>query len=99
VIIAIYITFVFLVLRFTVTLFNFMSNPKLPHIRTPSGQLVLILIPVRNEQDNILTLLRSIEAQDYENYEVLILDDNSEDKTFKVCSDFAFTGINYAFCF
>jgi len=66
-----------------------MSNPKLPHIKLPGGQLVSILIPVRNEQDNILTLLRSIGAQDYENYEVIILDDNSEDKTFKVCSDFA----------
>ncbi len=66
-----------------------MSNPKLPHIKMPSDHLVSILIPVRNEEDNILTLLSSIVAQDYENYEVLILDDNSEDNTFKVCSDFA----------
>jgi len=89
VIIAIYITFVFLVLRFTVTLFNFMSNPKLPHIKMQGAQLVSILIPARNEEDNILTLLNSIANQDYENYEVLILDDNSEDNTFNVCSDFA----------
>lgn len=66
-----------------------MSNPKLPHIKMSGNQLVSILIPVRNEEDNILTLLRSIAAQDYENYEVLILDDNSEDNTFNVCSDFA----------
>lgn len=88
-IIAIYITFVFLVLRFTVTLFNFMSNPKLPHVRMSSGQLVSILIPARNEEENILTLLRSITAQEYENYEVIILDDDSDDNTFKICSDFA----------
>jgi chlorobactene glucosyltransferase len=89
VILAIGITFFFLVLRFTVTLFNFLSNPKLPHARGFQNQLVSILIPVRNEADNILTLLQSIAEQDYENYEVIVLDDASEDNTFKVCSDFA----------
>jgi glycosyltransferase involved in cell wall biosynthesis len=89
VITAIFITFIFLVLRFTVTLFNFMSNPKLPHIKMPGNQLVSILIPARNEEDNILTLLQSIVAQDYENYEVIILDDNSEDNTLQICADFA----------
>jgi len=66
-----------------------MSNPKLPHIKMQGIQLVSILIPVRNEENNILTLLNSIAEQDYENYEVLILDDSSEDNTFKICSDFA----------
>lgn len=88
-IIAIGITFFFLVLRFTVTLFNFISNPKLPHVRSSHSQLVSILIPARNEESNILTLLRSIDAQDYDDYEVIILDDNSEDNTWQVCSDFA----------
>ena len=88
-IIAICITFFFLVLRFTVTLFNFLSNPKLPHIKRAYVQLVSILIPVRNEENNILNLLRSIREQDYENYEVIILDDSSEDNTYKICMDFA----------
>lgn len=52
-------------------------------------QLVSILIPVRNEEDNILTLLRSIQKQDHQNYEVIILDDSSEDNTYKTCLDFA----------
>jgi glycosyltransferase involved in cell wall biosynthesis len=77
------------VLRFTVTLFNFLSNPKLPHVKRPYMGLVSILIPVRNEEDNILTLLRSIQNQDHENYEVIILDDSSEDNTYKTCLDFA----------
>jgi glycosyltransferase involved in cell wall biosynthesis len=88
-IIAIFITFFFLVLRFTVSLFNFISNPKLPHIKKAYTELVSILIPVRNEQDNILSLLQSIQNQDYENYEVIILDDDSSDDTYKVCSEFA----------
>jgi glycosyltransferase involved in cell wall biosynthesis len=89
VIIAIYITLFFIVLRFTVTLFNFLSNPKLPHVKRNYDHLVSILIPVRNEQDNILTLLRSIDKQDYENFEVIILDDDSTDNTYKICSEFA----------
>jgi glycosyltransferase involved in cell wall biosynthesis len=89
VIITIFATFFFLVLRFTVTLFNFISNPKLPHIKRQYTQLVSILIPVRNEQDNILGLLQSIHKQDYPDYEVIILDDNSDDNTFEVCEKFA----------
>jgi glycosyltransferase involved in cell wall biosynthesis len=89
VIIAIGITFFFLVLRFTVTLFNFLSNPKLPHTRGFQDHMVSILIPVRNEAGNILTLLQSIVDQDHENYEVLILDDDSEDDTLAICREFA----------
>jgi len=77
------------VLRFTVTLFNFISNPKLPHIKRDYQYLVSILIPARNEADNILRLLRSIDQQDYAYYEVIVLDDDSSDNTYKLCSDFA----------
>ena len=88
-IIAISATFFFIILRFTVTLFNFISNPKLPHVKRPYTQLVSILIPARNEEDNILNLLNSIYRQDYENYEVIILDDSSADNTYQLCTDFA----------
>lgn len=88
-IVALFIIFIFIVIRFTVTLFNFISNPKLPHIKSSYKQLVSILIPVRNEQDNILSLLQSIYNQDYSEYEVLILDDNSDDNTYNVCKKFA----------
>ena len=88
-IIALLIVFIFLILRFTVTLFNFLSNPKLPRIGKHYADKVSILIPARNEAENILPLLSSIHLQDYDNYEVLILDDNSTDDTYKVCQDFA----------
>ena len=88
-IIAISVTFFFLILRFTVTLFNFISNPKLHRVAKAYDDKVSILIPARDEECNILNLLRSIDAQDYENYEVIILDDSSSDHTYKVCADFA----------
>ncbi len=88
-IIFIYTVLIFLVLRFCVTLFNFLSNPKLVHSITHFDDKVSILIPVRNESRNILTLLQSIQKQDYKNIEVLILDDASDDDTFSICTDFS----------
>lgn len=84
-----YIIFFFLILRFTVTLFNFISNPKLTRSPKTFHDLVSILIPARNEEENILRLLQSVQNQDYENFEVIVLDDQSEDNTFSVCEDFA----------
>lgn len=42
---------------------------------------VSVCIPARNEHDNIERCLRSFMKQDYPDYEVLVLDDNSEDDT------------------
>jgi glycosyltransferase involved in cell wall biosynthesis len=89
VIIVIYATFFFIILRFAVTLFNFISDPKLRRVNRSYTNLVSILIPARNEQDNILTLLTSIYQQDYRDYEVIILDDDSSDQTYAVCAEFA----------
>lgn len=86
---AISITFFFIILRFTVTVFNFISNPKLPHVKRLYPHKVSILIPARNEQDNILNLLESIYRQDHENYEVIVLDDDSSDDTYRICKEFA----------
>ena len=51
--------------------------------------LVSVLIPARNEEDNIQRCLASVLAQDYPNFEVLVLDDNSTDKTAEIASGIA----------
>lgn len=51
--------------------------------------MVSILIPARNEQENILRLLVSIYSQDYRDYEVIVLDDDSSDRTYDICAEFA----------
>ena len=86
--ILIYLIYFFLILRFTVTLFNFISNPKLTKTGKKYNDLVSILIPARDEERNIIDLLNSIREQDYRNFEVIVLDDHSSDQTFKLCSDF-----------
>lgn len=88
-IIAIDVIFFFIILRFVVTLFNFISDPKLRRVNRRYQNKVSILIPVRDEEENILRLLNSIEKQDYENYEVIVLDDDSSDNTYKLCASFA----------
>jgi len=89
VLIVISVTLFFIVLRFTVTLFNFISNPKLTRVTRHYDDLVSILIPVRNEEENIVILLASILKQEYKNYEVIIYDDESDDNTYNVCAAFA----------
>jgi glycosyltransferase involved in cell wall biosynthesis len=86
-----YIIFFFLILRFTVTLFNFISNPKLTHSPKTYLDLVSILIPARNEAEDILFLLESLKNQDYNNIEVIVLDDNSEDETYQKVNEFCQT--------
>ncbi|MFD0751223.1 glycosyltransferase [Mucilaginibacter calamicampi] len=81
-------TLLFMVLRFTVTLFNFISDPKLRRVSRHYTDFVSILIPVRNESSDIIALLESIYRQDYNNYEVIILDDDSNDDTYKLCKTF-----------
>jgi glycosyltransferase involved in cell wall biosynthesis len=92
----IYAVLIFLVIRFSVTVFNFLSNPKLPRVIKHYHDKVSILIPARNEADNILELLVSIKNQDYANYEVIVLDDNSSDNTFNVVNDFCATNPQFS---
>lgn len=86
--ILIYLIYFFLILRFTVTLFNFISNPKLTKTGKKYTEMVSILIPARDEERNITDLLESIRVQDYKNLEVIVLDDHSSDRTFQLCTDF-----------
>jgi cellulose synthase/poly-beta-1,6-N-acetylglucosamine synthase-like glycosyltransferase len=67
-----YFVLFFLVIRFSVTVFNFLSNPKLPAFGPTYAELTSIVITVRNEESNLLNLLKSIIAQEYRNLEVII---------------------------
>ena len=56
----------------------------LPLQTLKKGPLVSVLIPARNEEKNIGRCLRSLIKQDYQNIEILVLDDNSSDGTGRV---------------
>jgi len=90
-----YTILIFLVIRFSVTVFNFLSNPKLPRSVKHFNDQVSVLIPVRNEEKTILKLLQSIKEQDYSNYEVIILDDSSTDSSHSIIQNFCENNIQF----
>ena len=49
---------------------------------------VSIVVPARNEERNIPLLLRSLAQLDYPNYEVVVVDDRSTDRTAAVIAEF-----------
>ena len=53
------------------------------------SQLVSIIVPVYNTQDYIAKCLESILSQTYTNIEVVIIDDGSEDDSYKICKAFS----------
>lgn len=55
----------------------------------PQEPLVSVLIPARNEEENIKSCLESFLTQTYKNYEILVLDDNSTDNTYKIVEKIA----------
>ncbi len=61
------------------------SDSKIPE----PAPLVSILIPARDEENNIATCLESLKKQDYPNFEVLVLNDNSSDNTASIVSKIA----------
>src|SRR5687767_15771311 len=56
-------------------------RPASPPAQPP---LVSVLVPARNEARNIRDCVASLLAQDYPNWELLVIDDNSADETGKI---------------
>ena len=64
-----------------VNLFSF-QRPK--PLTPNTNSLISIIIPCRNEEENIEASVESILNQDYKNFELLLIDDNSTDNTWKI---------------
>lgn len=80
---------IFLVIMLLISLSNLylIYNPaRCRYVReTP---FVSVLIPARNEEDNIAACICSLLAQDYPSFEVIVLDDNSVDRTAEILDSF-----------
>src|SRR4030043_847399 len=68
-------------------LFKDISGYRLPPEIKKENPLVSILVPARNEEKGIGRCLLSLVKQDYDNIEILVLDDNSTDKTASIATD------------
>ncbi len=84
-----YISFLFLGLRFMVVLVNFFFHLRRPRNGSQVDQAMSILIPARNEENNIGRILDCILSQDYTNYQVVVCDDHSTDRTPAILEDYS----------
>ncbi len=79
---------VFLFIIFLVSLFNVITAPMLSHCpESKDYPRVSVLVPVRNEQDTIGKCLQGLLEQDYPDYEIIVLDDNSTDRSREIIVD------------
>jgi chlorobactene glucosyltransferase len=73
-----------LLLALAAVLLNIASFSSLRRVLPPASRdapLVAVLVPARNEARNIEACVSSLLAQDYPNYELIVLDDHSDDST------------------
>lgn len=89
-IIAGYILFAMLVLRFLVVLVNFLTQLYLPQpAQLNNYPKVSVLIPVRNEEKNLEALLGDLQNIDYPNFEIIVCNDHSTDRSEEILKESA----------
>jgi chlorobactene glucosyltransferase len=82
-------TVVYFIVLLVITLFNLRYLRKLNSYSSPEKwPRFSVLIPARNEEDNISTCVSGLLKQDYPDFQVIVLDDNSEDKTWEILQEF-----------
>lgn len=70
-------------------------QPELEHFADRELPTVTVAIPARNETEALEDCLRSIIANNYPKFEVLVLDDCSHDKTPEIIKQFAQDGVRF----
>lgn len=84
-----YIVIGFTVIQLLVSVVNLYFETNLPADGKAAGPLVSVLIPARNEEGNIGNILDDLLAQDYRNIEVLVFNDQSDDRTAEIVTSYA----------
>jgi cellulose synthase/poly-beta-1,6-N-acetylglucosamine synthase-like glycosyltransferase len=74
----------------TIYIFSHLRKIKRFEPSEPASIYVSVIIACRNEEKNLPEILRNIQDQNYPRhlYQVIIVDDNSTDRTFEVAEDF-----------
>ncbi len=54
-----------------------------------SDVLFSIIVPIYNKEDYLVHCIDSVLEQDFDNFELILVDDGSEDGSLKICTDYA----------
>jgi teichuronic acid biosynthesis glycosyltransferase TuaG len=73
------------------------SQKKLEHKKrshksrlTKKNELISVIVPTRNSEKTIKKTIISILKQDYENIEIIVVDDGSDDNTLNILAEFSY---------
>jgi glycosyltransferase involved in cell wall biosynthesis len=83
-----YLIFGFMILRLIVAFINFIFDPRLKPATIKEKPFVSVLIPARNEEQNIGFLLDDLCRQEYKNLEIIVFNDDSTDNTKDIIEKF-----------
>jgi len=84
------ISLFFLAIVISVTVINALTAPMIAKGPQPVNiSPVSIIVPARNEQNNIGSCLASLCAQDYPDFEIIVINDRSTDGTAQIVENFA----------
>jgi len=78
----------FTAIQLLVATVNLLFKPKLNKSQIQGNPLISVLIPARNEVENIGVLLTYLIKQHYQNIEIIVFDDQSDDQTDEAVSAF-----------
>lgn len=90
-IIVAYIILAFTLVQLLVALMNLLPGASLPQAEDMHNERVSVLIPARNEESNIRTLLNDLLKQQYKDIEIIVYDDQSDDNTTAIVKELALT--------
>lgn len=79
-----YISFTFLLFQCFNVWVNFLFPQKIKNSSQPVNQLISLLIPARNEEKNMDSLLKHLQNLTTKHLEIIIYDDESTDKTVSI---------------
>jgi glycosyltransferase involved in cell wall biosynthesis len=86
-----YIILVFTAVQFLVALVNLITETHLPYTFKKPEKKVSVLIPARNEEKNIGNVLNDLKKYADRNIEIIVFNDNSEDRTGAIVREFVKT--------
>ncbi len=85
----VYISFGFLGFQLLNTLINFIFRQEISKTDFQNNELISVLIPARNEEDNIACLLEALQKMKNSHIEILVCNDHSSDNTEEIISKYA----------